>query len=60
LPVVISTDLSSWSSLDGQNPTERTPTWLVTDEIGVIDAYTGEALAQQMAVFRAVSEELGG
>lgn len=32
----------------------------VVDDIGVIDAYTGEALAQQMAIFRKVSEELGG
>jgi hypothetical protein len=33
---------------------------MVVDDIGVIDAYTGEALGQQMARFRAVSEELGG
>lgn len=32
----------------------------VVDDIGVIDAYTGEALAQQMAIFQGVSEELGG
>ena len=32
----------------------------VVDDIGVIDAYTGEALAEQMTTFRAVSEELGG
>ena len=32
----------------------------VVDDVGVIDAYTGEALAEQMATFRAVSEELGG
>jgi hypothetical protein len=32
----------------------------VVDNIGVIDAYTGEALAEQMAIFRAVSEELEG
>jgi hypothetical protein len=32
----------------------------IVDNIGVIDAYTGEALAQQMAGFRTVSEELGG
>jgi hypothetical protein len=32
----------------------------IVDDVGVIDAYTGEALAQQMAMFRAVSEELGG
>jgi hypothetical protein len=32
----------------------------IVDDIGVIDAYTGEALAQQMSVFQAVSEELGG
>jgi hypothetical protein len=31
----------------------------VVDDVGVIDAYTGEALAQQMGVFRSVSEELG-
>lgn len=31
----------------------------VVDDVGVIDAYTGEALAEQMATFRAVSEELG-
>ncbi len=32
----------------------------VVDDVGVIDAYTGEALAGQMGVFRSVSEELGG
>ena len=32
----------------------------IVDNVGVIDAYTGEALAQQMARFRTVSEELGG
>jgi hypothetical protein len=32
----------------------------IVDDIGVIDAYTGEALAQQMSLFRSVSEELGG
>lgn len=32
----------------------------VADDLGVIDAYTGEALAQQMTLFRSVSEELGG
>jgi hypothetical protein len=32
----------------------------IVDDIGVIDAYTGEALAQQMSVFRDVSAELGG
>jgi hypothetical protein len=32
----------------------------IVDDIGVIDAYTGEALAQQMATFQAVSEEMGG
>jgi hypothetical protein len=31
---------------------------LIVDDIGVIDAYTGEALAQQMAGFRTASEEL--
>jgi hypothetical protein len=31
----------------------------VVDDVGVIDAYTGEALAQQMAIFRDVSEDLG-
>lgn len=31
----------------------------IVDEIGVIDAYTGEALGQQMARFRSVSDELG-
>jgi hypothetical protein len=32
----------------------------IVDGIGVIDAYTGEALGQQMALFQSVSEELGG
>jgi hypothetical protein len=32
----------------------------IVDGIGVIDAFTGEALARQMATFRAASEELGG
>jgi hypothetical protein len=32
----------------------------VVDDIGVIDAYTGEALAEQMTIFRTVSEEIGG
>jgi hypothetical protein len=31
----------------------------VVDNVGIIDAYTGEALAQQMAIFQSVSEELG-
>jgi hypothetical protein len=31
----------------------------IVDEIGVIDAYTGEALAQQMSRFASVSDELG-
>ena len=31
----------------------------IVDDVGVIDAYTGEALGQQMARFRAVSDELG-
>lgn len=31
----------------------------IVDEVGVIDAYTGEALGQQMGRFRAVSDELG-
>lgn len=30
----------------------------IVDEIGVIDAYTGEALGQQMATFRSVAEEM--
>lgn len=30
----------------------------IVDDVGVIDAYTGEALAQQMAAFRTASEEL--
>lgn len=32
----------------------------VVDDVGVIDAYGGEALARQMEIFRTVSEELGG
>jgi hypothetical protein len=32
----------------------------IVDDVGVIDAYTGEALAEQMAIFRTASEELGG
>lgn len=32
----------------------------VVDDVGVIDAYTGEALAQQMTVFQSTSEELAG
>lgn len=32
----------------------------IVDDLGVIDAYGDEALAKQMATFRAVSEELGG
>jgi hypothetical protein len=32
----------------------------IVDEVGVIDAYTGEALGDQMTLFRAASEELGG
>lgn len=32
----------------------------IVDDLRVVDAYTGDALAQQMAVFQAVSEELGG
>lgn len=32
----------------------------VVDDVGVIDCYAGEALAQQMATFQAVSEDLGG
>jgi hypothetical protein len=31
----------------------------VVDDVGVIDAYTGEALGGQMAIFQAVSEDLG-
>jgi hypothetical protein len=31
----------------------------IVDDIGVIDAYTGEALGQQMNRFRSVSDELG-
>jgi hypothetical protein len=30
----------------------------IVDEVGVIDAYTGEALGQQMATFRSVAEEM--
>jgi hypothetical protein len=32
----------------------------VVDDVGVIDAYTADALAQQMSIFQSVSEELGG
>jgi hypothetical protein len=32
---------------------------MIVDDVGVIDAYTGDALAQQMGVFRTVTEELG-
>lgn len=32
----------------------------IVDNVGVIDAFTGEALGAQMSVFQAVSEELGG
>ncbi|HTB70928.1 MAG TPA: hypothetical protein VK707_08110 [Solirubrobacteraceae bacterium] len=32
----------------------------VADGVGVVDAYTGDALAEQMATFRSVSEELAG
>lgn len=32
----------------------------IVDDVGVIDAYTGEALAQQMSIFQDVSAELGG
>ncbi|HXP98894.1 MAG TPA: hypothetical protein VN845_02370 [Solirubrobacteraceae bacterium] len=32
----------------------------IVDDVGVIDAYTGEALAQQMAIFQAVSQEIAG
>lgn len=32
----------------------------VVDEVGVLEAYTGEALAQQMALFRTVSQEIAG
>ena len=32
----------------------------VVDGVGVIDAYTGEALGQQMALFQAVSQEIVG
>jgi len=32
----------------------------IVDNVGVIDAYSGDVLAQQMALFRTVSEELGG
>ena len=31
----------------------------IVDDVGVVDAYTNEALAAQMAIFQAVSEELG-
>ena len=31
----------------------------VVDDVGVIDAYTGEMLAQQMGRFRSTSEEMG-
>jgi hypothetical protein len=31
----------------------------IVDNIGVVDAYTGEALAGQMSLFQTVSEELG-
>jgi hypothetical protein len=31
----------------------------IVDDIGFIDAYTGEALGQQMALFQTVSEEMG-
>lgn len=30
----------------------------IVDDVGVIDAYTGDALAQQMVTFRSVSEGL--
>jgi hypothetical protein len=33
---------------------------MVVDDIGVIDAYSGDALAQQMARFRAAVEDLVG
>jgi hypothetical protein len=32
----------------------------IVDDIGVIDAYAGEALGRQMATFREVSEEMSG
>jgi hypothetical protein len=32
----------------------------VVDNVGVIDAFTGEALAQQMAIFQSVSQEIAG
>jgi hypothetical protein len=32
----------------------------IVDDVGVIDAYTGEALAGQMTTFQTVAEELGG
>jgi hypothetical protein len=32
----------------------------VVDDLGVVECFGGEALAQQMAIFQAVSEELGG
>lgn len=31
----------------------------IVDDVGVIDAYTGDSLARQMATFQSVSEELG-
>jgi hypothetical protein len=31
----------------------------IVDDIGVTEAFTGEALGQQMALFQSVSEELG-
>lgn len=32
----------------------------IIDSLGVIPAYTGEALGQQMALFQAAAEEFGG
>jgi hypothetical protein len=32
----------------------------IVDDVGVIDAYTGEVLAQQMALFQEVSQEIVG
>lgn len=32
----------------------------VVDDLGVVDCFGGEALAEQMSVFQAASEELGG
>ena len=32
----------------------------IVDDVGVIDAYTADALARQMATFQSVSEELQG